>query len=85
MNAFKSENLIDAEQVAAYLLENPDFFIQFPQIVEKISIPHSHKVSVSLMELQSDQLRNKVRTLSQTLNQLIIIAKQNEPINRIST
>jgi uncharacterized protein YigA (DUF484 family) len=83
MNAFKSENLIDAEQVAAYLLENPDFFIQFPQIVEKISIPHSHKGSVSLVELQSEQLRKKVRSLSQKLNQLIFIAKQNEAIYRI--
>ena len=83
MNAFESENLIDAEQVAAYLLENPDFFTQFPQIVEKISIPHSHKGSVSLVELQSEQLRKKVRSLSHKLNQLIFIAKQNEAIYRI--
>ena len=83
MNAFESENLIDAEQVAAYLLENPDFFTQFPQIVEKISIPHSHKGSVSLVELQSEQLRKKVRSLSHKLNQLISIAKQNEAIYRV--
>ena len=25
--AYESEELIDAEQVAAYLLENPDFFL----------------------------------------------------------
>ena len=81
--AYESENLIDAEQVAAYLLENPDFFSQFPQIVEKISIPHSHKGSVSLVELQSEQLRKKVRSLSHKLNQLISIAKQNEAIYRV--
>ncbi|MFT6779413.1 MAG: hypothetical protein ACJAV1_003356 [Paraglaciecola sp.] len=81
--AFKSENLIDAEQVAAYLIENPSFFTQFPQIIEQISIPHTHKGSVSLVELQSEQLRKKVRSLSHKLNQLISIAKQNEAIYRI--
>jgi len=82
-SAYEPENLIDAEQVAAYLLENPDFFSQFPQIVEKIVIPHAHKGSVSLVELQSEQLRKKVRSLSHKLNQLISIAKQNEAIYRV--
>jgi uncharacterized protein YigA (DUF484 family) len=81
--AYESENIIDAEQVAAYLLENPDFFTQFPQIIEKIIIPHIHKGSVSLVELQSEQLRKKVRSLSHKLNQLISIAKQNEAIYRV--
>lgn len=81
--AYESENLLDAEQVAAYLLENPEFFSQFPQIIEKISIPHAHKGSVSLVELQSEQLRKKVRSLSHKLNQLISIAKQNEAIYRV--
>ena len=81
--AYEPENLIDAEQVAAYLLENPDFFSQFPRIVEKIVIPHAHKGSVSLVELQSEQLRKKVRSLSHKLNQLISIAKQNEAIYRV--
>jgi uncharacterized protein YigA (DUF484 family) len=80
---FKAENLIDAEQVAAYLIENPSFFTQFPQIIEHIRIPHTHKGSVSLVELQSEQLRKKVRSLSHKLNQLISIAKQNEAIYRI--
>ena len=55
--AYESGNLIDAEQVAAYLLANPDFFTKFPQLVENISIPHINKGSVSLVELQSEQLR----------------------------
>jgi uncharacterized protein YigA (DUF484 family) len=80
---YKSENIISAEQVATYLLENPDFFTRFPQIIEQISIPHIHKGSVSLVELQSEQLRKKVRSLSHKLNQLITIAKQNEAIYRV--
>jgi uncharacterized protein YigA (DUF484 family) len=81
--AYESGNLIDAEQVAAYLLANPDFFTKFPQLVENISIPHTNKGSVSLVELQSEQLRKKVRVLSHKLNQLISIAKQNEAIYRV--
>jgi uncharacterized protein YigA (DUF484 family) len=80
---YKSENIISAEQVATYLLENSDFFTRFPQIIEQISIPHVHKGSVSLVELQSEQLRKKVRSLSHKLNQLITIAKQNEAIYRV--
>ena len=83
VTAYESENLIDAEQVAAYLLANPDFFTKFPQLVENISIPHINKGSVSLVELQSEQLRKKVRVLSHKLNQLISIAKQNEAIYRV--
>ena len=81
--AYESKNLIDAEQVAAYLRENPDFFSKFPQLIEKITIPHVHKGSVSVVELQSEQLRKKVRSLSHKLNQLISIAKQNEVIYRV--
>lgn len=81
--AYESDSLLDAEQVANYLLENPDFFSRFPQLLEKINIPHAHKGSVSLVELQSEQLRKKVRSLTHKLNQLIVIAKQNEAIYRI--
>lgn len=80
---YGSENIIDAKQVAAYLIENPEFFSKFPHVIEQISIPHTHKGSVSLVELQSEQLRKKVRNLSHKLNQLISIAKQNEAIYRV--
>ena len=81
--AYESENLMDAEQVAAYLVENPEFFTRFSHVIEKIKIPHTHKGSVSLVELQSEQLRKKVRSLTHKLNQLISIAKQNEAIYRV--
>jgi hypothetical protein len=81
--AYESDSLLDAEQVANYLLENPEFFSRFPQLLEQINIPHAHKGSVSLVELQSEQLRKKVRSLTHKLNQLIAIAKQNESIYRV--
>ncbi len=74
---------IDAEEIKAYLLSHPHFFVENPEVLECLFIPHQQKGSVSLVELQSEQLRNKVRQLSQKLNQLITIAKQNEQIYRI--
>ncbi|MFT2092311.1 DUF484 family protein [Paraglaciecola sp. 2405UD69-4] len=74
---------LSSELVATYLLENPDFFAQQAHLLEKLEIPHSLKGSVSLVELQSEQLRKKVRALNLKLNQLITIAKQNEAIYRV--
>ena len=74
---------LTAEEVKDYLLANPNFFLQYPALVERLNIPHEHKGAVSLVELQSDQLRTKVRQLSRKLSQLISIAKQNEAIYRV--
>ena len=59
---------LTAEQVSQYLVENPDFFIQHPSILEALQIPHLQKGSVSLVELQSEQLRKKVRLLNYKLS-----------------
>ncbi|MDC8829613.1 DUF484 family protein [Alteromonas gilva] len=73
---------VTAEQVGQFLVENPDFFIQHPSILQSLQIPHAQKGSVSLVELQSEQMRKKVRLLNYKLSQLISIAKQNEKIYR---
>lgn len=80
---FKQVADVTAQDVRDYLIQNPDFFVDFPELAEKLPIPHLHKGSVSLVELQSEQLRDKNKLLSQKLNQLIAIAKQNEEIYRI--
>lgn len=79
---FTDDNL-SADQVRQFLLSNPDFFGRYPDLLEQIAIPHQTKGSVSLVELQSEQLRKKVRQLNYKLNQLIGIAKQNEKIYRV--
>lgn len=72
-----------AEEVREYLLAHPEFFVEHADLLEQINIPHQLRGSVSLVELQSDQLRQKVKKLSKKLSQLIAIAKQNERIYRI--
>ena len=82
---FNDPSTLSSTDVHAFLLENPEFFAQYPDLLEKIKLPHEHKGSVSLVEIQSDQLRQKVRQLNFKLNQLVTIAKQNEKIYRVYT
>ena len=83
MTDFAEMEDISVQDVSNYLKKHPDFFIHHPHILEKLVVPHEQKGSVSLVELQSEQLRKKNRLLTHKLNQLITIAKQNEEIYRI--
>lgn len=74
---------LDPEVVRDYLLNHKEFFVHNVDLLEKLAIPHDTKGSVSLVEAQSEQLRRKIRILSQRLNQLITVAKQNEKIYRV--
>ncbi|PRO70281.1 DUF484 family protein [Alteromonas gracilis] len=82
---FNDTSELSSSDVRRFLLENPEFFAQHPDLLEKIKLPHEHKGSVSLVEIQSEQLRQKVRQLNFKLNQLVSIAKQNEKIYRVYT
>ena len=82
---FNDTSTLSSTDVHAFLLENPEFFAQYPDLLEKIKLPHEHKGSVSFVEIQSEQLRKKVRQLNFKLNQLVTIAKQNEKIYRVYT
>lgn len=74
---------LDAFQVKDYLLANPDFFNQYPILLEQLRIPHQKRGTVSLVELQSQQMREKVTVLQEQINQLMLIAQQNERIYRL--
>ena len=82
---FNDTTELSSADVRAFLLQNPEFFAEHPDLLEKIKLPHEQKGSVSLVEIQSDQLRKKVRQLNFKLNQLVSIAKQNEKIYRVYT
>jgi uncharacterized protein YigA (DUF484 family) len=82
-SAFDEMESLSAEQVAQHLLNHPNFFVQHPNLLARMDVPHAQKGTVSLVELQSEQLRKKVRQLNHKLGQLISIAKQNEEIYRI--
>lgn len=85
LSPIDDDQIVSERDVRQYLLSNPDFFVNHPDILEHITVPHGDKGSVSLVERQSEQLRKKLRHLTFKLNQLISVAKQNEKIYRVYT
>ncbi|TDF36695.1 DUF484 family protein [Alteromonadaceae bacterium M269] len=73
----------NALAVRNYLLENPEFFLDFPDLVEKLKIPHKMRGSVSLVELQAEKLRVTVRKLKRKLINLMSVAKENERLYKL--
>lgn len=71
------------ELVKDYLLANPEFFARYPLLSEELKIPHQKKGSISLVELQAEQLREKVAELQKKLSELMSVARLNEGIYRI--
>lgn len=79
------DSAVNARDVMQYLRDHPDFFARHPELLEELKVPHVQKGSVSLVEIQSEQLRKKVRQQNYKLSQLVSIAKQNEKIYRVYT
>jgi len=78
-----SADWLTPEMVKDYLLSSPEFFARYPLLSEQLRIPHQKKGSVSLVELQAEQLRDKVSELQTKLTELMSVARQNETIYRI--
>lgn len=69
---------IHAEHVADYLAHNPEFFHVFPNLLDKLSIPHpSSGTAVSLLERQVWQLREQKERLQDEVDSLVSIAGDN--------
>lgn len=73
---------IDPESVSRYLLRNPDFFIEYPDVLRQIQVPHISGEAVSLVEKQVSLLREQNEQAQKRLHELIEIARQNEELAR---
>jgi len=78
--AMNDELELDEQLVKEYLLDNPQFFVNHPQIIQSIRIPHRERGTVSLVERQQELLRAKVHKLEEEITELMAIARQNESI-----
>ncbi|MCB1665676.1 MAG: DUF484 family protein [Pseudomonadales bacterium] len=71
---------VTADQVAQYLKEHPDFFINRDSLLELITLPHESGKAISLLERQVKILRERSIESRHTLNALMENAKYNDQL-----
>lgn len=71
---------LTADAVKDYLLQNPDFFLKHASLLENLRIPHGERGTVSLVERQIAQLRDRNQKLERHLQQFIENADANQAV-----
>lgn len=71
---------LDAELVKDYLIQHPDFFLQHPELVTQLKIPHVAKGAISLLEKRQEVQRDKITHMEEELTALMGHARANEVI-----
>ncbi len=66
------------ELVSAYLQDNPEFFNRNNELMTRLRLTDLHRGTVSLVERQQQQLRQKVHHLEDEITQLMSVASHNE-------
>ncbi|GAA4324593.1 DUF484 family protein [Pigmentiphaga soli] len=73
---------MDANAVAQYLRDHPDFFDQHADLFTSMRVPHPHEGrAISLSERQVLTLREKVRLMELRVAELVRAAAENEHIS----
>lgn len=75
---------IDAEQVAQFLRENPEFFINRDSLLADITLPHESGQAISLLERQVKILRDRGIESRHTLSALVENAKYNDQLFNVT-
>ena len=71
--------VVDAQAVAVFLRQHPDFFLRYADLLSDLELPHSRAGdTISLIERQVDGLRQKNASQQVQLEQLVFHAKENE-------
>ncbi|WP_068825147.1 DUF484 family protein [Pseudomonas sp. BMS12] len=69
---------LDAETVAAYLRQHPEFFVDHEELIPELRIPHQPGTTVSLVERQVKLLRERNIEMRHRLSQLMDVARDND-------
>ena len=75
---------LTAEQVAAWLGENPEFFLRNENLVAEIALPHESGKAVSLLEHQVALLRKRFDNTSRKLGEILENGHRSEQLFHIS-
>lgn len=68
---------IERDQVAAFLADHPDFFMDQPDLVRQLKIPTDAGIAISLAEFQIRKLREQVASLERENDHMIETARIN--------
>lgn len=68
------------ELIVNYLQENPEFFNRQADFVTTLRLPDHQRGTISLVERQLSQQRQKIHNLEEEITQLMVIANQNEQL-----
>tara|TARA_Y100000590_G_scaffold427597_1_gene537939 strand:- start:1650 stop:2324 length:675 start_codon:yes stop_codon:yes gene_type:complete len=74
------KNKLSTEEIAEYLILNPNFLIENPEVLNSIKIIHDSGAAVSLMQKQVELLRSNYNSTTDKLMELLGVAKANEDI-----
>ncbi|TAH53354.1 MAG: DUF484 family protein [Betaproteobacteria bacterium] len=74
---------MNAEDVARYLRDNPDFLSDHGELFTRLTVPHPRHggQAISLAERQLHALRDKIGQLEQKLSELIRFGEENDDIS----
>jgi uncharacterized protein YigA (DUF484 family) len=73
---------MNADDVARYLKDHPEFFEQYAELLTQIAIPSPHEGrAISITERQMGALRDKVKQLEAKLGELIRFGEENDAIS----
>lgn len=74
---------MNADDVARYLRDNPDFLTQHHELFTQLTVPHPQHggQAISLAERQLHALRDKIRQLELKLAELIRFGEENDDIS----
>lgn len=71
--------------IREYLLDNPDFFNRYPELLLAMRLPHMERGAISLVERRQEMLRQRVNQLEEEITSLLTMAARNEKIYQFNT
>ena len=71
---------LEAQQVADWLLDNPRFFIENPELLRKLELGGNEGNSISLQARQLSALRDRIAELETEQNELLDVLRNNEAV-----
>jgi len=70
--------VLEAEAIATYLRDHPEFFVEHEELLSALRIPHQRGDTVSLVERQLKLLRDRNIEMRHRLSQLMDVARDND-------